>query len=419
MSTSGSDSSTNIRLSMASMAICTVSTDSEQLSFSQPRSLVEMIMPREKCEGSMDSVSSSSRNSSQPPKSRTVGIQTELVGDKLSAIIEEVEQPSHLGMSHRKRRATHPLFHTQTSVTAGQSQRESYRVGPVVAEGRSVVVRDCHHKVTGQQYSLRVINKAGVFGHEDLVMRECELLRGLKHDNLVRMVDGWESCDEICMVAEHVEGTDLFDAVLHCRHFCESDATIAIRQLSMALVYLHAHKIVHRDVKLENIFLHQAGEGRWNLKLGGMGLAATASEPFSLVCGNIFYMAPEMIAETGYGTKLDVWAAGVVCCTLLSGIMPFGSNSKRATVSNIQKGRYAFLSPFWDNVSDKAKDFVCHLLVVSPCQRYMATQMLQHPWLVSPLNCGRIQHRILQQVTFKGKYFALRITTPTMQMFLL
>ena len=45
--------------------------------------------------------------------------------------------------------------------------------------------------------------------------------------------------------------------------------------------------------------LHQAGEGRWNLKLGGMGLAATASEPLSLVCGNIFYMAPEMIAETG------------------------------------------------------------------------------------------------------------------------
>lgn len=80
------------------------------------------------------------------------------------------------------------------------------------------------------------------------------------------------------------------------------------------------------------------------------------------------------------------------------------SNSKRATVSNIQKGRYAFLSPFWDDVSDKAKvtmlvestidslstrlcvllqDFVRHLLVVSPSQRYMATQMLQHPWLVS------------------------------------
>ncbi|CAI8027089.1 Serine/threonine-protein kinase DCLK1 [Geodia barretti] len=209
---------------------------------------------------------------------------------------DNAERAISPGMSQQKEK---------TSVTAGQSQRESYRVGPVVAEGRSVVVRDCHHK-----------------------------------------------------------GTDLFDAVLHCRHFCESDATIAIRQLSMALVYLHAHKIVHRDVKLENIFLHQAGEGRWNLKLGGMGLAATASEPLSLVCGNIFYMAPEMIAETGYGTKLDVWAAGVVCCTLLSGIMPFGVTVREELQCPTSR-----------------RDFVCHLLVVSPCQRYMATQMLQHPWL--------------------------------------
>ncbi|CAI8002782.1 Serine/threonine-protein kinase DCLK3 [Geodia barretti] len=72
---------------------------------------------------------------------------------------------------------------------------------------------------------------------------------------------------------------------------------------------------------------------------------------------------------------------GHTLCNLLRFSFYSTVTVKRATVSNIQKGRYAFLSPFWDNVSDKAKDFVCHLLVVSPCQRYMATQMLQHPWL--------------------------------------
>ena len=51
------------------------------------------------------------------------------------------------------------------------------------------------------------------------------------------------------------QGTDLFDAVLHCQHFSESDVIHAMRPLSMALVYLHAHKIVHRDIKLENIFV--------------------------------------------------------------------------------------------------------------------------------------------------------------------
>ena len=109
-------------------------------------------------------------------------------------------------------RATHPLFHTQTSVTSNlnaasqtQSPKDSYTLGPVVAEGRFAVVRECRHKVTGRQYSLRVVSKAGVFGSDDLIWRECEVLRGLRHCNLVQMVDGWESSDDICMVAEHVE----------------------------------------------------------------------------------------------------------------------------------------------------------------------------------------------------------------------
>ena len=109
-------------------------------------------------------------------------------------------------------RATHPLFHTQTSITSqlntessSQSPKESYSVGPILAEGRFAAVRECRHKVTGQQYSLRVISKAEVFGRDDLVWREYEMLRGLRHENLVQVVDGWESSDDIYMVAEHIE----------------------------------------------------------------------------------------------------------------------------------------------------------------------------------------------------------------------
>ena len=120
-----------------------------------------------------------------------------------------------------------------------------------------------------------------------------------------------------------LQGAQLYDAVLCCEHFSESDAAQAMKHLSMALVHLHALKIVHRDLKLENIFVRASlylqvlnfvsdtlvfcallqlklvSEREWILKLGGMTLATTVFEPLSLVCGTIYYMAPEMITGTG------------------------------------------------------------------------------------------------------------------------
>jgi len=155
----------------------------------------------------------------------------------------------------------------------------------------------------------------------------------------------------------------------------------AMRQLGLALVYLHAHKIVHRDIKPENIFLTSSSDGSWNLKLGGFSLAIVVTEPLSLVCGATCYMAPEMLMETGYGTKLDVWAAGIICYILLTGCMPFRQKSNMDMFDKIKSGKYSFPSPFWDHVSEEAKDFIRHLLVATPQNRYSSSEMLQHSWL--------------------------------------
>ena len=129
-----------------------------------------------------------------------------------------------------------------------------------------------------------------------------------------------------------VQGGDIFDAILHCQHFSEQDAARAMQQLGLALVYIHAHQIVHRDIKPENIFVSKSCDrctllqthnvyyvtfhctctqtplaiqvtvmpgGGWNIKVGGFALATVATEPLALVCGNPYYMAPEMILETG------------------------------------------------------------------------------------------------------------------------
>ena len=145
--------------------------------------------------------------------------------------------------------------------------------------------------------------------------------------------------------------------------------------------------------------------GSWKLKLGGFSLANFVTEPLSLVCGTPYYMAPEMLMETGwaihkqarslsrqtswthwyliihccrYGTKIDVWSAGVICYILLSGTMPFRryivslirySNHHMWSISlhknlrksntdmlaNIKSGQFSFPSPFWDHISEEAK----------------------------------------------------------------
>ena len=59
--------------------------------------------------------------------------------------------------------------------------------------------------MTGKKYSLRIVNKTRIFGQEDLIRQECEVLRSMKHQNLVQVLDGWETSDDICMVVEHVE----------------------------------------------------------------------------------------------------------------------------------------------------------------------------------------------------------------------
>ena len=81
-----------------------------------------------------------------------------------------------------------------------------------------------------------------------------------------------------------------------------------------------------------------------------------------------------------YGTKADVWSAGVIAYVLLSGTMPFGRKNKNDIHVSTMAGKFAFPSCYWKNVTGDAKDFIRQLLVVSPVQRYSSSQLMQHSW---------------------------------------
>ena len=103
------------------------------------------------------------------------------------------------------------------------------------------------------------------------------------------------------------------------------------------------------------------------------------------VCGTPTYVAPEILAETGYGVKVDVWATGVIMYILLVGFPPFSSrtNNQEELFDQILSGLFEFNSPDWDDISYSAKELISWMLQVDPLQRYSAYEVLEHPWIKS------------------------------------
>jgi calcium/calmodulin-dependent protein kinase I len=92
------------------------------------------------------------------------------------------------------------------------------------------------------------------------------------------------------------------------------------------------------------------------------------------------------LRKKGYGREVDLWSLGVITYILLCGYPPFYDQNNVVLFKQIMSGKYEFDRPWWDNISEKAKDFIRHLLVLDPAQRYTARMALNHPFIVD--NCG-------------------------------
>ncbi|XP_023682027.1 serine/threonine-protein kinase DCLK1b isoform X2 [Paramormyrops kingsleyae] len=260
---------------------------------------------------------------------------------------------------------------------------ERYKVGRTIGDGNFAVVRECVERSTGREYALKIINKGKCRGKEQMIQNEVSILRRVKHPNIVLLIEEMDTYCELYLVMELVKGGDLFDAITSTNKYTERDASGMLYNLTSAIKYLHSLNIVHRDIKPENLLVYEHQDGSKSLKLGDFGLATVVDGPLYNVCGTPTYVAPEIIAETGYGLKVDIWAAGVITYILLCGFPPFRGNSdnQEALFDQILMGQLEFPSPYWDSVSDSAKELITGMLQVEVEQRFTAPQVLDHPWV--------------------------------------
>lgn len=135
----------------------------------------------------------------------------------------------------------------------------------------------------------------------------------------------------------------------------EFEVSYYILQIIKALKYLHKHHIIHRDLKLGNIFLNE----HMQVKLGDFGLATKVQyegERKRTVCGTPNYIAPETLNGKGHSYEVDIWALGVMMYTLLLGTPPFETKNVKATYEKVRKIDYSF--PLRVIISDAAVDLI-------------------------------------------------------------
>lgn len=258
--------------------------------------------------------------------------------------------------------------------------RETFVFMEVLGSGAFSEVFLVKHRPTGQHYALKCIKKVNSSRDRSLE-NEIAVLKKIKHDNIVTLEDIYESSSHFYLVMQLVSGGELFDRILERGVYTEKDASNVIRQVLSAVKYLHDNGIVHRDLKPENL-LYLTPEENAKIMITDFGLSKMEETGImSTACGTPGYVAPEVLAQKPYSKAVDCWSIGVITYILLCGYPPFYEETESKLFEKIKDGSYEFESPFWDDISKSAKDFINCLLEKDPKKRFNCESALKHPWI--------------------------------------
>lgn len=210
---------------------------------------------------------------------------------------------------------------------------------------------------------------------------EVDLLRRLHHPNIVRYIDSFLSNnnESLCISMEYCDGGDLASQIKNARRklFSEDKVLHWFVQISLGLHYMHSNKVLHRDLKTQNIFL--LGNGR--LVLGDLGISKVleGTMDFAQTCiGTPYYMSPEIFKNKPYSYKSDVWALGCVLYEMTTLNHAFDANSINGLAQKIIKGKYP---PIHNKYSRYLRELIAQMLAPEPKQRPDLDQILRKPFI--------------------------------------
>ncbi|XP_059378487.1 serine/threonine-protein kinase ULK1-like [Carassius carassius] len=251
----------------------------------------------------------------------------------------------------------------------------------------AVVFKGRHKQKHDFEVAVKCINKKNLAKSQSLLGKEIRILKELKHENIVSLLDFQEISGCVYLVMEYCNGGDLAEYLHSKGSLSEDTIRVLLQQLAGAMSVLRSKGIVHRDLKPQNILLSYSTGRRSNpnnicIKLADFGFARylQGNTMAATLCGSPMYMAPEVIMSQNYDAKADLWSVGTIIYQCLTGKAPFQASTPQELRLFYERNRS--LSPSIPReTSSHLRHLLLGLLQRNHGERMDFDELFHHPFL--------------------------------------
>uniref|UniRef100_A0A8C6KNS9 Serine/threonine-protein kinase MARK1 n=1 Tax=Nothobranchius furzeri TaxID=105023 RepID=A0A8C6KNS9_NOTFU len=278
-----------------------------------------------------------------------------------------------------KSASRHSLPRCRNSFTSTEEHPHigNYRLLKTIGKGNFAKVKLARHVLTGREVAVKIIDKTQLNPTSlQKLFREVRIMKVLNHPNIVKLFEVIETEKTLYLVMEYASGGEVFDYLVAHGRMKEKEARAKFRQIVSAVQFCHQRRIVHRDLKAENLLL----DADMNIKIADFGFSNefTVGSKLDTFCGSPPYAAPELFQGKKYdGPEVDVWSLGVILYTLVSGSLPFDGQNLKELRERVLRGKYRI--PFY--MSTDCENLLKKLLVLNPVKRGSLEQIMKDHWM--------------------------------------
>ncbi|XP_033342268.1 serine/threonine-protein kinase polo [Megalopta genalis] len=247
-------------------------------------------------------------------------------------------------------------------------------------------------------YAGKIVPKAQITkgNHREKMTQEISIHQTLNHKNVVGFYGFFDDAHNIYIILELCRKRSMMELHKRRKALTECETRYYMKQILDGVNYLHQNKIIHRDLKLGNLFLSDDLQ----VKIGDFGLATRLEhegERKKTVCGTPNYIAPEILTKSGHSYEVDIWSIGCIMYTLLVGKPPFETSSLRETYARIKQVQYKIPS----HINSTAMVMITNMLQGNPTKRPSIGKLMKDQFFTSgfmpmslPLSCLTMAPRL-------------------------